>query len=280
MARPQRDLDPDSLIGHFGQELRTYRNNAALSQNQLAEALGCTGQWIGAVELSEKAPSEPFAIDLDTYFTTNGSFHRLWKSIKRADQRVAVPQWFKPWAEIEQQAGTLKNWEPLVVPGLLQTPDYARAMLLGKPGITEEDLEKLVAARMDRQQILAREVPALLWAVVDEGVLRRLVGNAGIMHAQLGRLIEMASLKHVTLQVVPLDMAGTTGLSGPFWIATTDSDTTVAYIDGATEGRVTENSREVAEVVNRYDAIRADALPSRASIDLISKVMKDRWTQT
>lgn len=277
MARPQRDLAPDSLIGHFGLEIRTYRNGAGLSQGQLADALGCTGQWVGAVELADKAPSEAFAQDLDTYFQTNGSFHRLWKTIKRANQRTAPPSWFRPWISIERKAKVLRSWQPLVIPGLLQTPAYARAILRSRPGITEEQLEKQVTARIERQQLLAADNPPLLWAILDESVLWRLVESEEIMRDQLAALIEAAAINHVTLQVVPKERVGTAGLSGPFVIATMDGEPDAVYLDDAAEGRVAGNSSEITEILNWYDAIRADALPAQASVDLISKVRQDRW---
>ncbi|MCO6011038.1 helix-turn-helix domain-containing protein [Actinoallomurus purpureus] len=277
MARPQRDLSPDSLIGHFGLEIRTFRNDAGLSQTQLADALGCTGQWVGAVELADKGPSEAFALDLDTYFQTNGSFHRLWKTIKRASQRSATPAWFKPWIPIEQKAKILKTWQPLVVPGLLQTPAYARAILQSKPGITQSELEKQVTARIERQQLLVAENPPLLWAILDESVLWRSVGSEEIMRHQLAALIEATAVNHVTVQVVPKERTGTAGLSGPFVIATMDGGPDIVYLDDAAEGRVASNSSEATEVLNWYDSVRADALPAQASVDLVSKVRQDRW---
>ncbi|GAA0363796.1 helix-turn-helix domain-containing protein [Actinoallomurus spadix] len=279
MARPQRDLAPDSLIGHFGLEIRTYRNGAGLSQSQLADALGCTGQWVGAVELADKAPSEAFAQDLDTYFRTNGSFHRLWKTIKRARQHTAIPPWFKQWVGIEQKARILRSWEPLVVPGLLQTPAYAHAMLAGKPGLPREEVEKQVTARIGRQQILMTDKSTLLWVVMDESVLRRLVGSPQTMREQLSALIKAAHLNNVTVQIAPSDTGETSGLSGAFVIATIDGEDDAVYLDDATEGRVTTESSEVSDVINRYDAIRSQALPARASLDLISKVIEERWTQ-
>jgi transcriptional regulator with XRE-family HTH domain len=277
MARPQRDLNPDSLIGHFGLEIRTYRNDAGLSQSQLADALGCTGQWVGAVELADKAPSEAFAQDLDTYFQTNGSFNRLWKTIKRASRRAAPPTWFKPWIQIEQGAGILKTWQPLVVPGLLQTPAYARAILQSRPGISHDELETQVAARMERQRLLASERPPLLWAILDEGILWRLVGSEEIMQDQLAALVDATAANHVTIQIAPKERAGTAGLSGAFVIAKMDDEPDIVYLDDAAEGRIVSNSPEATEVLNWYDAIRADALPAQASVDLISKVRQDRW---
>ncbi|MCO5992217.1 DUF5753 domain-containing protein [Actinoallomurus sp. WRP9H-5] len=164
-----------------------------------------------------------------------------------------------------------------MIPGLLQTPAYARTILKSRPGITDEQLEKQVTARIERQQLLAVDNPPLLWAIVDESVLWRLVGSEEIMRDQLAALIEAAAVNHVTVQVVPKERAGTAGLSGPFVIATMDGEPDAIYLDDAAEGRVASNSSEITEILNWYDAIRADALPTQASVDLISKVRQDRW---
>lgn len=279
MSRPPRDLDPDSLLGHFGAELRTYRTEGGLSQQQLADALGCSGQWIGQVELSEKSPSEAFALDLDTYFQTNGSFHRLWQSIRRAYRKLALPQWFKKWVEIEQQAHTLKNWEPLVVPGLLQTPDYARAVLNRQPGVTQDQIDEQIAKRIERQAILTGDEPTMLWVVIDESVLTRPIGDAAVMRDQLAHLIEMSARSNVTIQALPHEAGGSCGLAGAFWIASIRGGLDTVYLESDCEGRVSDHPDEVIATGNRYAAISADALSAKASLRLMTKVMEERWTQ-
>lgn len=280
MSRPPRDPDPGSLIGHFGTELRTYREKAEISQNRLGEILGCTGQWIGQVELGEKAPSEQFAIDLDTYFETGGVFHRLWKSIKAGTRRLAVPTWFAEWIEIEKKAHTLKHWQPLVVPGLLQTLDYAKAVLSRQPGASPEQIEEQVRKRLERQALLTREEPLLLWAVMDEGVLRRPIAGPSVMRDQLAHLVEMSTRTNVSIQVLPEEAGGSCGLAGAFEIASIPGEQDVVYFEADSRGHVTDHPYEVTAVGNRYNALSADALSPQASIELIAKVTEEIWALT
>lgn len=280
MSRPARDPDPGSLIGHFGAELRTYREKAEISQNRLGEILGCTGQWIGQVELGEKAPSEQFAIDLDTYFDTGGAFHRLWKSIKTGTRRLAVQPWFVEWIAIEEKAHTLKHWQPLVVPGLLQTPEYAHAVLSRQPGATPEQIEEQVAKRLERQAVLTRNDPLLLWVVMDESVLHRHIANADVMRAQLGHLIAMAERPNVSIQILPEDRGGGCGLAGAFVIASVRGEPEAVYFESVGKGILSDHPGEVIAVGYRYNAISADAVSPQASIEFVAKVMEEKWTRT
>ncbi|HEV7936303.1 MAG TPA: helix-turn-helix transcriptional regulator, partial [Actinomadura sp.] len=201
MPRPQRDLDPNSLVGYFGGELRTHRTKADLSMAQLGAALGCSGQWIGQVELAEKPPSEQFAIDLDTYFETDGSFHRLWKAIKRAGRSQVLLPGFPAYLELEAQAVLIRGFVAQLVPGLFQTEDYARAVM--DPRLTPAALEERVATRIERQAILGRGEPPNAWYVLDEAVLHRLVGGQEVMRKQLTLLIELAMTSHIQIRILP-----------------------------------------------------------------------------
>jgi hypothetical protein len=117
----------------------------------------------------------------------------------------AYPGWFTPWPDYEEQATTLRWYEPLVVPGVFQTEDYARAVLRTRVGDTDEEIDEIVAARIARQSIFSKEKPPTVWAVLDEGVLRRPVGGKHIMRAQLNRLAEAARLPNVVIQIIPAD---------------------------------------------------------------------------
>jgi transcriptional regulator with XRE-family HTH domain len=276
----QGDYSHDPLVRAFAALLRAHREAAGLSLTKLAEALGCSPQWIGMLEAMRKPPSEATAIDCDTYFKTTPSFHTLWKQYKDRPKYVALPPWFQHWLEIEQTADVLRNWEPLIIPGLLQTPEYARALFTDKPGITDEELEQYVTSRAERQTVLTKENPVLYRVLVDEGVLHRLIGSPHIMRDQLAALIEMAQLRNVVVQVVPSGTLCTAGVNGAFWIAGVTGRTDTVYLEGATEGRVSDHPREVAEVQLRYDALNAAALSPEPSIELIRKVMEEKWPQT
>jgi hypothetical protein len=180
--------------------------------------------------------------------------------------------------DIEEIAHTLKNWEPLLVPGLLQTEDYARAIISQRPDLTAEQIDEMVAARIARQEILTRDKPPLLWVVLDDGVLHRPIGDKEVMRGQLLELIEAAKSPRVTIQIVPAEAQSYLGLTGAFVIACVSGETDYVYVEGVSEGYVTERDGDVEMISGWYETIRSLALSGPTSLDLIAKVVEDKWT--
>jgi hypothetical protein len=193
---------------------------------------------------------------------------------------MSFPESFRPYAELEAKAVVLRDFEHSLVPGLLQTEDYARAVLSTKSGATEAEIEVSVAERIARQQILARDEPPLprLYALLDEGILYRPVAPLRVMYDQLIRLVEMSRWPHVTIQVVPYTAGGHSGLEGAFIIAELPEGQSIVFLEDASGGRVAEEDQALSEVTLRFEALRSEALPKPASRDLIAKVAKERWT--
>ncbi|GHE34579.1 hypothetical protein GCM10017673_41740 [Streptosporangium violaceochromogenes] len=150
-----------------------------------------------------------------------------------------------------------------MVPGLLQTEDYARAILSRKPGATPEEIEDKVVARMDRQEIFGRRVPPMLWIILDEGVLYRPIASPEVMRGQFERLLDAGEQMRVSLQILPYAARNVLGLLGSFTLADLPrSNSPVAYLDSQSlDDRVTDRPTDMKNLVFRYDAIRADALP-------------------
>ncbi|WP_406317283.1 helix-turn-helix domain-containing protein [Streptosporangium sp. NBC_01639] len=270
-----KELDPGtSPIALFGYELRRYRQEAGLSQSKLARRMGYSLGTVSMAETGRRPPTEDFARRCDEALGAEGALVRIKEMIDNVAARL--PAWFRPWAEIEQTAESLHTWEPLIVPGLLQTADYARVLFNGELHPLPEEVEKDVAARLERQRILERENPPRLWAVIDEGVLGRRIGNDLIMSAQLDHLIQVAGLPHVAIQVLPFDSGCTVGLLGGFVIAQARGLTNTVYMESAGRGQVTDRPDDVADIMTKYEAIRTEALPQRLSLKLIGE-MKDRW---
>ncbi|MEV7009858.1 helix-turn-helix transcriptional regulator [Streptosporangium sp. NPDC051022] len=257
----------------FGAELRKHRHRAGLTQEQLAEITQFSRSLLGFIERGQRTPSRNFAQRCDDALGAGGELAHLWAQVTRA----ASPRWFRGWLEVEQEAHTLHSWEPLVVPGLLQTEDYARAVIRGEPGITEEQVEKAVEARLERQKIFSRRTPPMFWVVLDEGVLRRPIGGKDVLRRQLEYLQEVAELPRIGIQVVPLALGATTGTSGGFIIAQFSGSADTVYIESANHGQVTDRSEDVAAIHARYDTIRVGAYPQHVSIELIREVEKS-WT--
>ncbi|WP_189249452.1 DUF5753 domain-containing protein [Streptosporangium pseudovulgare] len=145
----------------------------------------------------------------------------------------------------------------------------ARAVIRGEPGISDEQVEKAVAARMERQQIFNREKPPLFRAIIDEGVLHRLIGGRKAMRRQLQAILEAVESPRIGVQIIPLTLGVTTGILGGFVIAQLPEDSDAAYIESTTNGHVTSCPEDVDAVRSRYDILRAEAQPRHVSLTLI-----------
>jgi hypothetical protein len=206
------------------------------------------------------APSLDFARRGDEALGTGGLLARRQPFVRSE----AYPAWFRDWVEIEREAVSLRWFEPLLIRGLLQTEEYARAVLAAAhPASPEDEVERLVSARMDRHTILDQPEPRLLRVILDEGVLTRPVGGPAVMRDQIERLIKAARRPRIVLQVVPSVVGAHAGLAGQFAIAGFDGPPDVVYLDNALAGQVVERPGDVARVALLYDILKAGAL-SRA----------------
>jgi transcriptional regulator with XRE-family HTH domain len=264
--------------GVFGAELRYYRTRAGLSQKDLAPRANVSHDVISKIETGERPPAEDFPPRLDAIpeLDTQGALTRLWSHLKKSLKQRAYG-WFERWTDIEAEATALRSYEPLVVPGLLQTEDYARAILSARPDGDLNDLDEQVAARLARQSVLERPGAPQLWCVLDEGVLRRAIGGSKVMRSQLYRLADLADHPKSSIQVIQAGGAHA-GLLGGFVIADLDGKPPMVYLETAAEGQVTDSPSVAAHVALRFDRLRAEALPWAASRDLIKKVAEEEWT--
>jgi Domain of unknown function (DUF5753) len=189
-----------------------------------------------------------------------------------------VPGWFRPWAEIEAEAVTLYSYEPMLVPGLLQTEEYARAILTVEPGVSEDAVAAHTAARMARQAIVDRADAPQFWYVLDEAVLHRCLTSRKAMHDQLMHLAELAELPKVSIQISPSSTSAHAGLLGAFVIADMEGSPSMVYLETSAEGQVTDSPATVAHTRYRFDSLRSEALPRSASRALILKIAEEECT--
>ncbi|MEV0755844.1 helix-turn-helix transcriptional regulator [Streptosporangium sp. NPDC050280] len=247
----------------WGRELRHYRKAAGLTQAELAEKIHFSESLISGVETGYIPSSPDFAEGCDLTLNTGGALLRLldWR------KGQVFPTWFGQWREKENVAVTIRTYEPLMVPGLLQTGAYAHA-LLGD--------DEAVAARLERQSILKRENPPTLRCVISETVLNLLVGSPDIMREQLEHIASIAS-PQISVQVVPSGCVRS-GLLAGFAIATLEDGGEVAYFETAIRGLTTGDRDDVTMAVQRFEAIRIEALPLNMSTELIKRTAEERWT--
>ncbi|YCK33032.1 helix-turn-helix domain-containing protein [Actinomadura sp. ATCC 39365] len=272
------DLDPRiSPAERFGRELARCRKERGLSQRRLADHVGCSPSLVGHIETGSRNPQLDFAQACDQLFALPDKdyFVRL---CRRIHQSPSGPGWFLRWLEeIEPSAATLRTWDPLLIPGLLQTEDYARAIFRGHRAILEAEVEEQVAARMQRQLILTRNSPPTLWVLLDEWVLRRSIGDPRVMADQLTHLAAVATNHNVTVQIVPADSPCTDGLMSGFVIAELADAPTTVSVESAGRGEVSAEHELVSLIWGRYDRLRAEAYRPGESLDKI-KDAADQWS--
>ncbi|WP_035799062.1 helix-turn-helix domain-containing protein [Kitasatospora mediocidica] len=257
-----------SLLAFFGSEAHRMRTEAGWSQQETAKKALATQAMISYIESAKRVPSAELAAGLDAAFGTGGHFMRLHPLVLR----YAYPSWFLPYVELEREAQSIRTFDMQLIPGLLQTEDYARAIFRVARSYTLNDL---VAARMSRQSIFEREDRPRVWFVIDEQALRRPIGGAAVMRAQLTRLLQAGEDPSTVIQVIPASVAEHPGLNGPFTLLGFDEGEDVLYVDAFTQGRMGLGKEEVAHAAHSYDLLRAVALSHEASAELIAARLEE-----
>lgn len=277
-------LDSNPLKGTpravFGAMLRHYRVRAGLTQDQVGALAHVSGKLISAYENGRRVPTRPTTVDIDSVaaMSTHGALTELWDQFEEGMNYQAYPDWFQDWPEKEAAATTLRWFEPLLVPGLLQTDMYARALFATRIGATDDEIDELVSARLKRQEVLKSSHPPTLWVILDEWVMKRPVGNRHVMLEQVNKLIEAAGRPNVVLEVVPSDAGAHEGLyGGGFAIADFKDAPSIAYQESAVRGQIVQDAEDVAALVAKWTTLGTEALPRRASIIRLEEAAKI-WT--
>ncbi len=257
------DDEPTGPLRTFGEELRAHRKRAGMSQAEVGAKLLISQSLETAIENSRRLPKRAVAEGSDTLFDTPGTFVRLWRLIMQR----AYPLRYGPYAELEADATRIHMWEMRFIPGLLQTEDYARAVITASRD--SEVIENDVAMRMARQEIFAKNNTPVVWFIIDESVLYRPYGGPEVMREQMGKLITMAEYPNTIVQVLPFAATDHPGGTGPFIIFEFDGEHPIAYAEGRGSGRLIEAPRDVRDYMTCYDLIRAAALSRSATLEML-----------
>ncbi|WP_053680080.1 helix-turn-helix domain-containing protein [Streptomyces sp. WM4235] len=266
-----RNLDPSaSPLDYYGSELRRLREDAGLKQAQLGDIIFCAGSLVGQIETARKVPTREFSDRVDAALVTGGVFSRLVGLVLRSQ----LPTWFQAYADMEAKATYISSFQAQLVYGLLQTEEYARAVL--QAGWSDK-LDEAVAARMERQRILDRDHPPLVWVVLDEGVLHRPFGSREIMRSQLLHLLEFGDRREMRIQVLPFAAGQHPATVGSFNVLRFEKDPDIVYAESYGLANVTANPETVRDCTHRYDHLQAAALSVEQSAALIARVREERY---
>jgi transcriptional regulator with XRE-family HTH domain len=265
----------ESPLRVFGAMLRHYRTAAGLTPEDLGARIYLSASQIRKVEDGTRTPTEAMTEACESLpeLNTHGALTALREILKDHLRHRAYPGWFQAWPDHESHARRLRDFELAVVPGLLQTEAYARAILSTRVGATKEELDDAVAARLSRQHILEREDPPELWSLIDEAALRRPVGSPETMADQTAFLATAARRSHIVLQIIPLSAGAHEGMrGGPFVLADFKDRLSLGYQDTALTGQIVEDTNQVEALATTWDTLRLEALPRSASLDLVEEV--------
>ncbi|MFI1487371.1 Scr1 family TA system antitoxin-like transcriptional regulator [Streptomyces sp. NPDC020747] len=266
-------LDPyTSPRTFYGSELRREREAAGYSQEQLGEKVFCSGAYIGQFESATRRPQPDLSRLFDQVFGTDRHFERLC-SLARKSKHA---DYFADAAELETLAKTISEYAPMLVPGLLQTEGYARAITcVTLPYAEPHEVEQFVQLRLGRQSILEGPTSPLLWAVLHETVLRVPMGGDAVMSEQLKHLVELGKSRRVVLQVLPFAASAEAFINGMTALFAFHDAPPAVYAEGAGSGQLIEDPALVEQYQRSYDRVRATALSPAASLDLIASAAED-----
>ncbi|MEU6536688.1 helix-turn-helix transcriptional regulator [Streptomyces sp. NPDC047000] len=267
----EREPHPSDSLRTFGAVVQALREHAGLSRAELGAVVRYSKHTVESVELGRRMPDDSFVERTEEATGNTGALRKAARHLTRGEAGLAA--WFRRWARLERDAVSLCTYENRLVPGLLQSEAYARAVFDGTiPLRTDEELEEQLGARMERQAMM-RERPKVPFSfIVEEQVFWREFGDAEAMRALIDHVLERTSLRNVTLQVVPLRARLHACLDGPVRILETAEGQRLAYSEGQQNGRLIADRKEVSLLCQRYDTLRSQALPPSESRALLERL--------
>ncbi|MEU4684340.1 helix-turn-helix domain-containing protein [Streptomyces xinghaiensis] len=264
------------LFRALGKQIKLLRERAGLTQKELGQRLRFGEDLISSVERGRRVPQPELLEAADQALGAGGLLKGVTDDVVKAKSRARVrhPSWFRDYARIEAEAVEVNFFSTLTVPGLLQTEDYARLIFSAyQPLLSEETIERRVAARLARQEVLTRWPAPLVTAVIEESVLRRRLGGTEVLRGQLSHLLTLGRLRSTTLQVLPMASREHGGLEGPFILLTPKGRQQVGYVEAQGVNRLITEPDQVRILAARYGSIRGQALTPQESLALVEKLL-------
>jgi transcriptional regulator with XRE-family HTH domain len=266
---PDEPESTDSLKG-FGGVVKVFRERAGLTQEQLAPLVQYSLQTVASIEQGRRLPPKEFVNRAEDILDAFGALRAAARHLSR---QPGLASWFRRWAELEQTALALNTYECRVIPGLLQTEAYARAVTLNvPPPPTEEQVEQRVAARLARQELLRRKPLVAFSFIIEQAVIERRTGGAEVTQGLVDNLLACAALVNVELQIMPLRQPDHAGTDGSMQVLETPEHEWLGYIEGQKTGQLISDPDAVSVLTMRYAKLRSQALTPEDSVSLLEQI--------
>ncbi|MEU2429196.1 helix-turn-helix transcriptional regulator [Streptomyces sp. NPDC007861] len=272
-----REPDPSDSLRTFGAVTQALREHAGYSRAEFADLVRFSKHTVESVELGRRMPDESFVTRADELLGNTGALRNSARYVTRGRGDAGLAAWFRRWAQLERVATSLCTYECRLVPGLLQSEVYARAVFEGTVPVAPDDqLESFMAKRMERQRMLFERPTTPFSFIVEEHVFRRRFGDAGQVRELFDHVLELSAPRNVTLQIVPLESGLHACLDGPVQLLETPKGQRLAYAEGQQNGRLISDPKEVGLLHQRYDTLRSQALNAKDSRGLLERLRGER----
>ncbi|WP_086755822.1 helix-turn-helix domain-containing protein [Streptomyces griseiscabiei] len=267
---PGGEPESSDSMKAFGAVVQALREHAGLSREEFGARVHLSKHSVASIELGRRLADQRF-VELAEEATGNtGAVRGAFRHMAR---QPGLAAWFRTWARLEREAVYLATYECRLVPGLLQSEGYARAVFSNSiPPLSDEQLEAQAAARMERQKMLRDRPNTSFSFVMDEHVVRRRLGGGEVLRGLLDHMLEHARLRNVEIQIMPLECQVHAGLDGPVALLETPDGRHLAYAEGQETGRLIADGKEAAILHRRYATLRAQALSPLDSVSLLERI--------
>ncbi|EFL32869.1 DNA-binding protein [Streptomyces viridochromogenes DSM 40736] len=266
------DEEAAAVLRAVGRQIKMWREAAGLKQAELGSAIGYGEEMVSSVERARRVPKPDFLDKADEVLGAGGKLSAMKEDVEKA----RYPKTVRDLTKLEDQAVELGAYSALHIHGLLQTPDYAQALYeMRRPAYTEDEIERHVAARMARKAVFDRVPRPVITFVQEEMTLRRPLGGRMVMRRQLEHLLKVAELRHVEIQVLPMNREDHAAVMGSFRLLKLQGGKALGHTESQLYDRVISEPKDVQVLDTRYGMIRAQALSPRESLAFIEKVLGD-----
>ncbi|KAF4408786.1 helix-turn-helix domain-containing protein [Streptomyces lycii] len=262
--------EPTESLKAFGAVVKAFRKRARLTQEELAPRVRYSVQTVASIEQGRRFPPADFVARAEDVLDAFGALRGAARHLAR---RPGLASWFRQWAVIEEQATALWSYENRLVPGPLQTEEYARAVIRSvPPSLDEEQIERQVSGRMARKALLSTHPLVEYSGIIEQSVLERCTGGTEVTKRQIDHLLEISEPHHVELQIMPLRQEVHAGINGPMHLAETRDHRWLGYFEGQRGSLLVSDAAEVSIMLQRYAKMRSQALTPDDSAGLLKRI--------
>ncbi|MEU3318549.1 helix-turn-helix transcriptional regulator [Streptomyces sp. NPDC007027] len=250
--------EPQYSLKMFGEVVKTFRKRARLTQEQFAPLVGYSPETVASIEQGRRLPPPDFAERADSILD---AFGVILAAAKHLTRRKGLASWFRQWAELELSALSLYTYECRLIPGLLQTPAYARTLFADQlPPLADEQIEAQLAARLERQQLLRERPNTSFSFILEEHLFLRDLGGADVTRELLDHILDLSELRNVDVQIMPLVRHHHSGLGGPVQLLETPDHQWFGYLEGQAHGQFVSDPKAISVIQMRCASMRSQAL--------------------